>query len=225
MKLAFLLFMLVNLLLFAWQQGVFGRFVESGREPERLARQVEPERFRVLTEREVKTLRERASQAAAAIDLNVAQACVEFGDFASAELPRAEKALAALSSGRQSSRSLEAPGWYLVYLPSLKTRADVDRRAEELRKLGVKEMLVMGENGPIKFGIGLGSFRDIDAARAQLTALEKLGVAGARVSDKPSTVTVTRFQLRDVDATTARQLAALRTEFPAQGVRPCSGPA
>ena len=225
MKLAFLLFVLINVLLFAWQHGVFGRFVEGGREPERLARQVEPERIRVLTERDVQKLRERASQAAATVDLTVAQGCVEFGDFAPAEVARAEKTLAALASVKQSARTLEAPGWYMVYLPPQKTRADADRRAEELRQLGVKDFLVMGENSPIRFGIALGSFRDAEAARGQLAALERLGVKGARVTEKPSTVTVTRFQLRELDATSARQLAALRPEFPAQTVRPCSGPA
>jgi hypothetical protein len=111
----------------------------------------------------------------------------------------------------------------MVYVPPYKTRAEVDRRAEELRALGVKELLVMGENAPLKFAISLGAFRDAEAARAHLAALEKLGVKGARVSDKPTTVTVTRFQLRDLDVAAARQLALLRPEFPAQTLRACPG--
>ena len=62
MKLAFLILLLLNLALLAGQQGVFGRVGESGREPERVARQIEAERFRVLSEKEVQKLRERASQ-------------------------------------------------------------------------------------------------------------------------------------------------------------------
>jgi hypothetical protein len=34
-------------------------------------------------------------------------------------------------------------------------------------------------------------------------------------------VTLTRFQLRDVDAAAAQQLVALRGDFPAQTVRAC----
>ena len=225
MKLAFLLLLLVNLLLFAWQQGVFGRHVESGREPERVARQIEPERIRVLTEREVQTLRERASQSRAALDLTVAQACIEFGDFGPSEAARAEQALTALSpSVKPVSRAIEAPGWYVVYLPSQKTRADAERRAEELRKLGVKDMLVMGDSGPMKFGISLGSFRDPEIAKAHFAELEKMGVKGVRISEKPSSITVTRYQLRDLDAATVAQLAALRGDFPAQTLRACPGP-
>ena len=65
MKLAFLILVLANLALLAWQQGVFGRYADSGREPERVGRQIEAERFRVLSEKEVQRLRERASQAKA----------------------------------------------------------------------------------------------------------------------------------------------------------------
>jgi hypothetical protein len=223
MKLAFLLFILINLLLYAWQQGVFGRYVESGREPERVARQVEPERIRVLTEREVQKLRERATQTSSAIDLNVAQACVEFGDFAPADASRAEKALAAIATARQSPRTVETAGWYQVLLPPHKTRGEADRQADELRKSGVKDVQVLADSGANRVGLAVGAFRDVDAARAHLAALEKLGVKGARVADKPTSLSAVRYQLRDLDASSARQLATLRSEFPAQSVRACSG--
>ena len=223
MKLAFLLLVLANLLLFAWQQGAFGRLAEAGREPERVARQIEAERFRVLTEADVRELRERATQGSAPLDLDIAQACVEFGDFPAADAARAEKLLATLSSGvKVESRPVEAPGWYMVYLPPHKSWAEAERRAEELRKLGVKDLLVMSENAPLKFAISLGSFRDPEAAKSHLAALEKLGVKGVRMSDRSSTVVLTRFQLRELDAAASRQLASLRGEFPAQTVRPCA---
>jgi hypothetical protein len=224
MKLAFLLLVLANLVLFAWQQGAFGRFAEAGREPERVARQIEAERFRVLSEPEVQKLRERVTQAKpAGVDLAAAQACLEFGDFGANDAARAEVALAALALGnRLTSRSVEVPGFYMVYLPPLKTRPDADRRVDELRKLGVKDLVVIGENSPLRLGISLGSFREADAAKAHQASLEKLGVKGARISDRPSTVNVTRFQLRDLDAAAAQQFAAIRKDFPAQSVRPCA---
>jgi hypothetical protein len=222
MKLAFLLLVLINLLLFAWQQGSFGRVAERGREPERVARQIEPERIRVLTEKDVQQLRERARPTSSAVpELNSAQACVEFGDFAPGEVARAEKALGALTGVKLSMRSVEGPGWFMVYLPSHKTSAEAERRAEELRALGVRDLQVMSENAPLKFGISLGSFRDVNAAKSHVAALEKLGVKGVRVSDRPSPIALTRFQLRDLDAPAALQLGSLRSEFPAQSVRPC----
>jgi len=223
MKLAFLLLVLANLLLFAWQQGAFGRYGEPGREPERIARQIEPERFRVLTEPEVQALRERATQSSAPADLNVAQACLEFGDFGAADAAKVERALAALSPPvKVEARPLDAPGWYMVYLPPHRTLAEAERRAEELRKLGVRDLMVMNESAPLKFAISLGSFRDPAAAKSHLAALEKMGVKGVRMSERSSGGTLTRFQLRDIDAATARQLSALRGDYPAQSLRPCT---
>lgn len=228
MKLAFLLLVLINLVLLAWQQGTFGRYTERGREPERVARQVEPERIRVLTEKDVQALRERAAPPpTSALEPTVAQAraCVEFGDFGAADSARAEKALAALSPAvKLNARQVEVPGWYMVYLPSHKTGAEAERRADELRKLGVADLQVLGENAPLKFGISLGSFRDPGAAKTRVAALEALGVKGVRLGERPFTVVLTRFQLRDLDAAATQHLAALRAEYPAQSVRACAAP-
>lgn len=235
MKLAFLLLVLVNVALFAWQHGVFGRFTESGREPERIARQVEPERIRVLSEREVQVLRERAaaqSRAAAAaappaasgaaLDLSVAQSCVEFGDFIGPDLARVETALLKLGLGsRQSARTVEAPGWYLVYLPPFKARAEADRAVADLKKSGVKDLLVFTD-GPLRLGVSLGSFRDPELAKAHVASLVKLGVKNARVSDKPTAVSATRLQMRELDAEAAQQLGAIAREFPSQSLRACT---
>lgn len=227
MKLAFLLLVMLNLALFAWQQGAFGRFAESGREPERMARQIEAERFRVLSEAEVRTLRERAAPpprpAAAALDLTAAQACIEFGDFTAADVARIETALVKFGLGaRQSVRTAEVPGGYLVYLPPFKTRAEADTRVQELRKQGVRDISVIAD-GPLRFGLSFGLFREAEAARAHLATVEKSGTKGARVADKPSAITVTRFQLRELDAATTTQIATLQKEFPAQTLRPCTG--
>lgn len=217
MKLAFLLLVLINLALFAWQQGAFGRFAESGREPERISLQIEPDRFRALSEKEVAALRDRAKAAEA----SSVQACVEFGDFSGPDVARAEAALAKLELGaRQTARVTEVPV-YQVFIPPLKTRAEADRRAEELRRLGVRDVQVVGE-GSLRFGLSLGRFRTADAAAANLAALETQGVKGARVSDKAAAMSVTRFQLRELDAALAQQLATIQKDFPAQAVRPCA---
>jgi len=229
MKLVFLLLLLVNVVLFAWQHGVFGRFAEPGREPERIARQIEPGRIRVLSEKDVQLLRERANQAratsaatGAASDLSLPQACVEFGDFHGADIGRVETALLGLGLGsRQTARAVEAPGFYMVYVPPYKTKAEADRAAAELLSRGLKEVLVVAD-GPLRYGISLGSFRDPELAKAHLASVEKLGIKTVRMSDKPTNLSAMRYQLRELDAAGSRQLAEIRKEFPAQTIRPCS---
>jgi hypothetical protein len=220
MKLAFLLLVLANVVLYAWQHGVFGRYAERGREPERVERQIEADRFRVLREDEVRQLRARSEEPRAAAPGNPAPNCVEYGDFAASDAARADIALAALGL-KPIARSVELPGYWLVYLAPAKTRADADRRAAELRRLGVADLLVVTDDSPLRYGIRLGAFRDAEAARVHLTSLQKLGVDDARVSERPTTQVATRFQLRELSSDARAQLAALKKDFPAQTLRGC----
>lgn len=249
MKLVFLLLGLANLVLFAWLQGVFGGLPDAGREPERVNRQVEPERVRVLTQPEVQALRSKAAKdapgpssspstsstaapptaAATALPMAIAAAdlvgmtCVEMGDFTAESVSRVRQRLDNLALGdRMSMRSVDAPGWFMVYVPPFKTRAEVDRRADELRKAGVKELLVIADNSPMRFGIALGSFRDQDLATRHAADLEKRGIKGVKVAEKPSTLQITRFQLRNVDPTLADVLRAVQKEFNAARFQACA---
>lgn len=225
MRLAFFLLLLISLALFAWQRGVLGGLPDAGREPERAARQIEPERIRVLTRDDVQRLREKVKDVPALLatqNLVAGQGCVEFGDFSSDLAGRVAPLLGALNLGeRMSSRAVELPGWYMVFIPPAKTRADVDRRADELKKRGVKELLVIADNSPMRFGISLGSFRDRDLAQKHRADLEKRGINDVRVADKPSSVPGIRFQIKGVDAALASQLATMQKEFPTTKVSPC----
>jgi SPOR domain len=240
MKLAFLVLALANLAVFAWQQGIFGGLPDAGREPERVNRQVEPERVRVLTQAEVQALRAKAKEVprespsttapnanagatfASVSDL-VGASCVEVGDFTVENAGRVRQRLeAAAPGGRLTIRSVEAPGWFMVYVPPFKTRAEVERRADQLRKAGVKELLVIGDNSPMRNGIALGSFKDQDLAIKHAADLERRGIKGVRVADRPSNVQVTRFQVRDVDPSLAEALRAVQREFNAARFEACT---
>lgn len=227
MKLVFLLLALANLALFAWQQGVFGRLPETGREPGRVARQIEAERIRVLTDKDVQRLREKARElpgaAVGSAELAGGQACLEFGDFTQADAARVLARLAPLALGdRLASRAVDLPGWYMVYVPPFKSRAEVERAAAELRKQGVKDLLVIADSSPMRFGIALGSFKDQDLANRHLEDLQRRGVTSARVADKPSAAPGTRFQIKGVDAALARELGAVQKEFPQGKLAACS---
>jgi hypothetical protein len=228
-KLLFLVLLLANLAVLAWQQGVFGRMPESGREPERVNRQIEPERIRALAPDDVAAIRSKAREVPnpqsplAGIDLSSGQACVEFGDFSNEALARVQPRMDAMALGeRLSARVVEVPGWYMVYLPPLKTRAEANRAADEMRKRGVKELLVIADNSPLRFGIALGSFRDPELARQHQAALDKRGVKGVRVAETPSTLPGTRFQIKGVDAPLAQSLTAIHKDFPQSRLAACA---
>ena len=223
MKLAFLALVLANVLVYAWQHGLLGFTPESGREPQRTAQQIAPESLRVLTAAEIAKLRSVA-QPSKDSAVTLSQSCIEFGDFSGEVLAQVQPRIDALGlKDRLATVQVEAPGWYLVYMPPMKTRAEADARARDLRQQsGVKDLFVIGEASPMRNGIALGSFRDRELASGFLAELESRGVKGARMADKPSTVGATRFRVRDVDPTLAQQLTRLQEDFPQQKLAPCS---
>ena len=240
MKLLFLVLVLVNVALFAWQRGAFGTLPDGGREPERVARQIEPERIRALTPEQAQQLRDKAKAMAptapsaagpavlGASELAQGATCVEFGDFSEAQAGRLRPRLSALlpadrAAERMTERTVDAAGWYMVYVPPFRTRAEVERAATDLRERGVKELLVIADNSPMRFGIALGSFRDPELAKNHLADLERRGISNARVADKPSTVPATRFTLRPVDAALGARLLELQKDFPQARLTACNG--
>lgn len=219
MKLVFLLLLLANVVLFGWQQGVFGSGSEAGREPERVARQIAAEKIRVLTPEQLATMR---SAARATGNGSATLACLEFGDFDEASLARIQSRLAALSLGeRLRARRISAPGWFVVYLPPLATRAEAERVAQDLRGRGIRDLVVMGQNSPMPNAILLGSFRDPELAQRHQAELTRRGLAGVQTTERAGTAEATRFEIRDVDAALAQQLAEIQKEFPQSQLGAC----
>ena len=107
------------------------------------------------------------------------------------------------------------------YDPSLHASDSVWERWR-IAPLGLRELLVIADNSPMRFGIALGSFRDQELARNHLAGLEKRGVKGARVADRPSTLPALRFRMQPVDAALGQQLAELQKEFPQARITPCT---
>lgn len=227
MKLLFLLLVAANLALFAWQSGAFGTLPDSGREPARVAQQVAPELLRALSPAEAQMRRDQARRMAALpagvdIDLSAGAACVEFGDFAEAQAARLRPRLDALGlSEAPQARAVEVTGFYMVYVPPFKTRAEAERAAARIREQGVRELAIMGENTGLRFAIALGSFRTQEAASRHLADLTRLGVTGARLADKPSTLPGTRYVLRGVSAAAGGALLALQQENAGTRLTPC----
>lgn len=219
MKLLFLALVLANLALFGWRQGVFGPGADAGREPERLARQIAPEKIRLLTPDQAAAL--RSTTPGVAQDF-ARPACVEFGDFDEASLARIQSRLAELGLGdRLQPRRIEAANGFVVFLPALASRAEAERAAQDLRARGVRDLLVMGPNSATPNEILLGEFPDPDLARRHQADLTRRGVKGVQMSERSAGVQLTRFEIHEVDSLLAQQLAEIQKEFPQSRIGVC----
>ncbi len=225
MRALLLFLLLLNLVFFAYQRGWLGEWSTAGREPTRIAQQIEPQSIRLLTDADLRRLRERGGgTGAAAPGDETAVACVEFGDFAADVAPRVQQRLDAFELGaRLTATDVSVPGWYMVYLPPLATREEAVRAAEDLRSRGVRDLLVIDDPGPLRNGISLGQFKDQDLALRHQADLERRGIKGARVSTRASGGgTATRFRIKPADPGLMQQLAALQKEFGATRLAACA---
>jgi hypothetical protein len=212
-----LLLVLANLVLYAWQRGWLGESIPAGREPQRLARQIDPQAIRLLTEEEARRLREQA-RAAAKQEL----VCLELGDFDADAAARVRPRLDALDLGdRLSALAVDPSVWYLVYLPPLTSPAIARRTIEELQRGGVQDVAVIQDQSSLQNGISLGRFRDPVLAQKRQAEIRQRGFDKVQIATRPGSG-LTRFRIQAADAALAQRLADLQTEFGATRLAACA---
>ena len=250
LRLAALLLLLVNLLLLALHAGLLpgwlGRPAGAGqREPERLARQVNPGALQMLVPvaASAASLPASAAPAAAAAPASAvaalpspaasslpalsaeasAAACLQAGPFDSASTAVAERSLqeAGVPAGAWVRRGAAPAKAYLVYMGRYADADALARKRDELRQLAVPAYPVDAASG-LQPGLSLGRHASAEAAEAALAALAQRGVRTARVvavAGAGSAGTVLR--LSTADAALQASLAGLRLPS-GSGFRPCA---
>jgi hypothetical protein len=163
----FLILVLVNLAFFAWAAGYFGT-ADDGREPGRLGEQLQPERLRVAV---------KDGSAAKS-----SPACRHIGPLTAAAAEQLRTAWEAKGAQASVLRIEETSYW--VVIPGLADRPTADRKAAELRRLGVKEFLVVADSVAKQYAVSLGTFQAEDSAKEFLLQLSRKGVHSARTEPK-----------------------------------------
>lgn len=211
---AFILLILANLLFLAWGQGFFGT-TEDGREPQRLANQLAPEKLRVT---------ELAPQPAAPPP--PVEACRLVSGLKLAEAQRLQAQ--AQSDGKSANlkfvvRPLEAPSGFWVFIPPFANKAAADKKMAELKQLGIADLYLMADEGADKLAISLGMFSSEQAANEFLHALTKRGVKSAKMQPRSKPAEKAQLEARgphDLLLTRLPELLAGSTEA---SVGECSG--
>jgi hypothetical protein len=225
LKFIFWSLLAVNAALFAYGRGYLGHFSGNEREPERMLNQLNANKLAIITA-------DRANHAAEASATAVAetrpapevQACTEIASFVLADARRFEAQLEPLNLGDRQSRH-NLPGTevssYIVHIPPQGSKEAADKKAAELRGLGVSNYFIMSDNSPLRWGISLGVFKTENAAQNQLAMLMKQGVRTARVAPRMSGSKLLAFQFREVDAGLKAKLEKIRAGFPNAELRNC----
>jgi hypothetical protein len=225
----------LNGLLLAYSHGYLGKFEGDEREPARMKNQLATERLKLIAPAQAQPGAAGAAPAAPsaptttgapaappALAARVALACTVIGNFSAGEARRFE---ARLDLGERQSRlpvQAQEVTSHLVYLPPQGGKEDADRRAAELRGLGVTNFFIMSGESPLKWAISLGVFKTEASARTLLAQLGKQGVQGARVLARGPQVTRFAYQFRGIDAETRARIDGIAAGFPAQQLRSCT---
>jgi len=250
LKIFFWILLLGNAGLFAYQQGYFDVFLPSGREPSRMKQQINADKFRLVPAPDPNRVPAPepaeapaavpapaptpapapvpapapavAPTASAEVKKAAVAACTEIGNFNPEEARRFSEQVATTPLGdKLSRRAIQEVANHMVYIPPQADREAAEKKAGELRQLGVEDFFIIQDNSSLRWGISLGVFKQEEAARAHLAALTQKGVRSARIGQRTVTSNLVAFQLRDLDEAGRRALDKIRAGFPKQEARKC----
>ncbi len=233
LKFLFWILLLANAGLAAYQFGHLDTLLPTGREPTRLQRQIEPQRLHVVPE-------PRAAQEAAAAPAAVADApasapattvaaavepvpaCIEVGRFSQDEAQRFRAQLGPLGA-RAEPHTLTSARSYMVYMPPQPDRAGAERKASELRTLGIDDFFIIQDNSDLRWAISLGVFKTEEGARTHLAELVRRGVRTARVGQRSMGPVQLVLRFHGLDADTLGALRQTAAGFERKAVQECAG--
>ncbi|NCN69831.1 MAG: SPOR domain-containing protein [Betaproteobacteria bacterium] len=220
LRLWVLLLLLLNGVYFAWGQGwlmVYGFGPTTQREPQRLARQIQPEAVRTISEREAaQTLHAEQSAAPAKPKLCLLTPVL---DEKQAQAVRA----VLLPSWPTTSWTLEAATQterWLVYMGKYTNPAELDKKRSQLDDIKIAYE-TLPNISPLAPGLSLGVFETQAKATTALATLVQRGVRTAKVLQERPALQGLRLRLPALDDSLLAQLPPVRAALGEQALAPC----
>lgn len=212
MRALFLLLILANAAFFAWARLIAPP--DPYADPAPLSRQIEPQKLKIIPPTEL--------PASAAASAPIPTKCVEWGSFTVADAPRAEKALEPLALGPRLAqrRTEETAGWW-VFIPPQGNRPAAQKKAAELKSLGVDDYFIVQEDSPQRWAVSLGVFRSEEAAEARLAALRGRGVRSVQIGPRETRVPKVWLQVKGVDGALEAKLKEIVLQIEGSELRSC----
>lgn len=217
-RVTFLLLVLANLAFFAWSRYVAPESSGSDRAP--MQRQVAPEKLPVVPDAPAPGT---AAASPVAVSGAGIAACVEWGSFTAESTASARKALEPLALGAKlAERTVEESAGWWIFISSQANRQAAQKKAAELKALGIDEYFIVQEEGRYRWAISLGVFRGEEAAQNRLAALREKGVRSAQVGQRETTVSKTWLQVRDLLPEEQARLRSIAAAMSGTELRGCA---
>ncbi len=232
LKFIFWTLLSINAALLAYGQGLLGKVSGGEHEPARMKNQLNADQLVLISASAASKAALPAPTPAPAAAPGAALvpepapvlACVEFANVAQADARRVEALLAPLALGERQSREsvpTQEVTSHIVYIPSQGSKEGAERKANELKNLGITNYFIMNEPTAMKWGISLGVFKSEAAAQTLLAALNRQGVVSARVAGRGSQSAKLTYRLRGLDPETRARVDAIANRLPPHDTRSC----
>ena len=224
MKLLIWLFVLMNVGLLAY----FNMDLIAPK-PATADHSIQPEKLKILSEKELAAMSKKVAQAATNTATPTAQvsvqtsmppanlaptSCYKWGNFTKTNLPSAQVVLVRL--GLQSVINQEAVAQedkrFWVYYPPLKSAALAQKKAAEIKAMGVDELFVV-QDSQWRNAISFGLFQDEQLATNLLNELQTKGVKSATKALHNPGKLLTSLLIKAVSADAASELQKIKPEF------------
>jgi hypothetical protein len=238
LRFAFWALLFLNAALFAYGQGYLGTGSGNEHEPARLKRQFNTPKLTLLTSEQAAAAAAARAPAKPAPSTPAAAApsppapapvpktlaCLDIDSLGAGDARRFEARMAALGlADRQSRQAVQAQdvSSYLVHIPTQGNKEAAERKAAELRGLGVSNFFIMPGESALKYAISLGVFKTESGAQALVAQLNKQGVHSARIAPRGPQSTRYTYRLRGLDEATRKRVATYVERFDGVEAKSC----
>jgi len=216
MKLWFWLFLLLNIGLLAY----FNMDKIITPQQKVMEEEVNPEQIKLLAEDDFSDLKKKEAPAV------VATSCYKWGSFTESNMSEAQAVMQRLGIDAefiQESSTAKEDDRYWVYYPPLATAQLAQRKADEIKRLGVKDLyIVQGKRW--RNAISFGLFAEQPLAKALLKELKSKGVRNAVISLRKQGKLTGSLLAKAVTSDVAVELYKVRPEFVGTDVVPVRCP-
>ena len=215
-RLIFFLLLIINI--------AFGAYVYfNATTPTTAPREINPGVLKIISVTDAGKAQQDAVSAKKVAASLTGSACVDFS-VKPADAARAQASFAAMNIGdRLSVRNVEEYTRFAVTLPAQKDKRLADTLVANLKKAGVKDVSVLGDNT-----ISLGVFSSNEAAQkavADVKAKAKTLANDAQVTPRNPQSTETIFTVKEPNTSMVARLTLMQREFDGSNLRAVACPA
>lgn len=205
----FWIFLIINGLLLALNFGLLGNWSNEEREPSRMKLEKNADKITLMSANAAQDLIEANTK-----KIEPTLACLELTGFTLAEGKSFDEKLKPLVLATRLTRTeLAEVATNMVYLPSLGSKDAAEKKAAQLRKLGVTEFYVVQDQTPLRWGISLGVFKTPEAAKAHLANLAKKGLKEAKLAPRAVSAAKVNYRLQDLSAEEKQSVDQIKSSF------------